>query len=113
MTGAPSPISDQYFWTVIFSLAVGTIAIRGSIIAASSRFRISDRMKEAFSFIPAAVLPAMAVPMVFYHKGHQEWLLGKERFVILVLASILAVYSRKMTVVLIFGLVALYVASQF
>ena len=106
-------ISDGYLWTIIFTLAVGTIAIRGSFIALSSRWRVSERMKEAFSFIPAAVLPAMAVPMVFYHQGQQNWLFGKERLVILGFATLVAIYTRRMTLTLAFGLVALYLANQF
>lgn len=112
MTSASHVISEDHFWAIVFVLAVGTIAIRGSVIAVSSRLKVSERMREAFSFIPAAVLPAMAVPMVFYHQGRQDWLLGKERLIILGLATIVAIYSRRMTLTLAFGLVALYVVNR-
>jgi branched-subunit amino acid transport protein len=105
-------IEAQYFWTIIFVLAVGTLLIRVSIIAISSRVQITGRVKQIFSFIPAAVLPAMAVPMVFHHQGHIEWIGGKERLVVLLLATAVAYFTRKMTVTLIFGLLALYVLTQ-
>jgi branched-subunit amino acid transport protein len=105
-------IESQYFWTIIFILAAGTLLIRVSIIAISSRVQITGRVKQIFSFIPAAVLPAMAVPMVFYHQGHIEWIGGKERLIVLLLATAVAYFTRKMTVTLIFGLLALYVLTQ-
>jgi branched-subunit amino acid transport protein len=104
-------IEANYFWSNTILLAIGTLLIRSSVIAISSRVRISSRTKEIFSFIPAAVLPALAVPMVFYHEGTQRWLLGKERFAILLLAIVVAYFSKRMTVTLIFGLVALYLIN--
>lgn len=106
-------IDSTYFWIIIILLAIGTLLIRVSIIAVSARIQITGRVKQIFSFIPAAVLPAMAVPMVFYHQGNIDWLMGKERLVVLVLATIVAYFTRRMTVTLIFGLVALYVLTQF
>ena len=105
-------ISQQYFWVNIFLLAIGTLFIRSSIIIASSRVKISARTKEIFSFIPVAVLPALAAPMVFYHQGEVEWLLGKERLIILLLATIVAYHTKKMTGPLVFGLVTLYLLTQ-
>jgi branched-subunit amino acid transport protein len=104
-------IESNYFWNNTILLAIGTFLIRSSVIAVSSRVRISGRTKEIFSFIPAAVLPALAVPMVFYHQGTQSWLLGKERFAILLLSIIVAYFSKRMTVTLIFGLVTLYLVT--
>jgi len=104
-------ISSEYFWNNVFILAFGTMAIRGSIIALSARIKISDRIKEIFSFIPAAILPAFVAPMVFYHKGHVEWALQKERLLILVLATILCYFTRSTLATVSFGLVALYVVT--
>lgn len=105
-------IENDYYWTNIFLLAVGTLAIRNSVIALSSKIQISDRQREIFTFIPAAILPALAVPMVFYHQGTQTLLFGKERFVILLLATGVAYYTKKMTATLLFGLLALYLVTQ-
>lgn len=105
-------MSQQYFWLNIFLLALGTLAIRSSIILASARVKISPRVKEIFSFIPAAVLPALAAPMVFYHEGAIDWLFGKERLAILLLATVIAFVTKKMTITLIFGLGLLYFLTQ-
>jgi branched-subunit amino acid transport protein len=105
-------MSPSYFWLNIVLLAVGTLAIRSSIILASTRVKISPRVKEIFSFIPSAILPALAVPMVFYHEGAVDWLLGKERLAILPLATVVAFLTKKMAITLVFGLALLYIFTQ-
>ena len=59
-------IESAYLWDVIIYLGIGTIIIRGSIIAISKPIKISDRVREVMSFIPAAVLPTLMAPMVFH-----------------------------------------------
>ena len=105
-------IQSTYFWTNIFLLAIGTIFIRISIIAASHKVKITARHRELFSFIPAAVLPALTVPMVFYHQGNVEWLGGKERLVILLIATIFNYFVRSMTGTIGLGLITLYLVTQ-
>lgn len=105
-------IQAYYLWTNILLLAIGTLLIRSSILLFSSKIVISDRLKEIFSFIPCAVLPALAVPMVFYYPGQIQWLMNKERLAILLLSTVVAYFSKKMTTTLIFGLIALYLLSQ-
>ncbi len=105
-------IQAQYFWLNTFLLAIGTLLIRSSILLFSSKIVISDRLREIFSFIPSAVLPALAVPMAFYHPGTVDWLLNKERVFILLLATVVAYFSKKMTTTLIFGLLLLYLVTQ-
>ena len=98
-----------YFWPVIFFLAIGTFAIRASIISISHRVTISPRQREIFSFIPAAIFPAIVTPMVVFHHGQVAWLDGNERAVVLLLATILCFFTRNMLVIVGFGLIVLYV----
>lgn len=93
-------------------LAIGTLTIRGSIIAISSKVKISDRLKEIFSYIPAAILPAFVAPVVF-HQGKVAWLGGKERFAILLLSALVCYFSKSTLVTICFGLGALYCLTQF
>ncbi len=83
-----------------------------SIIALSARVKISDRVKELFSYIPAAILPAFIAPAVFFHEGHVEWSFGKERLVILILATLVCIYTRSTLLTISFGLGLLYLISQ-
>ncbi len=106
-------IPQGYYWLNIALLAVGTIAIRGSIIALSARVKISDRLKELFTFIPAAILPAFIAPAVFFHQGEVSWMMGKERVVVLILAAILCWVTRSTLATVGFGLLALYLFTNF
>ncbi len=106
-------IDKNYFWLVVFGLAAGTLSIRGSIIMLSSCVIIPNRLKELFSFIPAAVLPALIAPMVFFHQGHVNWLLGKERFFVLILATLVCLWSRSMLLTIGFGLTLLFTLTHY
>ena len=101
-------IVSPYFWINVFLLAVGTFAIRFSIIAISSRIQISDRLREIFTYIPAAILPAFIAPAVFFHKGQSEIFYGKERFFVLLAATAISFYTRSTLLTIGFGLIALY-----
>ncbi len=103
----------DYYWLNVSLLAIGTILIRGSIIALSARAKISDRLKELFTFIPAAILPAFIAPAVFFHQGQVTWVMGKERVVVLVLASILCWVTRSTLATVGFGLAALFIFTSF
>ncbi len=105
-------IETNYFWLNVILLAVGTLTIRGSFIAMSSRITISDRWRQIFSYIPVAVLPAFVAPAVFFHEGHQAWLLGKERFIVLIISTAVCFYTKSTLITITFGLVALYLLEQ-
>ena len=106
-------IETNYLWWNIFFLMIGTICIRGSIIALSARVTISDRVREIFSYIPAAILPAFITPSVFFHSGKVEWAFGKERLLIIILASAVCLVVRSTLATVCFGLVMLYALTQF
>jgi len=106
-------INPQYFWTIILFLSLATFTIRFSIISISGKIKITDRMKEIFSFIPAAILPALITPIVFLHQGQASTLLYKERFFILVLSALVCYLSKSMFVTILFGLSLLYFCTQF
>jgi branched-subunit amino acid transport protein len=107
--GGADVIDPPYFWNNVLLLAVGTLAVRGSIIALSSRIQFSERARELLSFIPAAILPAFIAPAVFFHQGRVPEALGKERFVVLALAALVCLRTRSTLATVASGLVALYV----
>jgi branched-subunit amino acid transport protein len=106
-------IPNLYFWQISLMLAVGTFTIRGLIIFMSARIKISTRVKEILTFIPAAILPAMVSPMVFFHQGEVMWLANKERMIVLIFASIVCYFTKNMLITIGFGLSLLYVLTQF
>lgn len=105
-------IETNYLWINIFLLAVGTITIRISIIALSSKLKISERVKEILTFIPAAILPALIAPAVYFHQGHVKWTFEKERLFVLILATVICYLTRSTLTTIGFGLAVLFLISN-
>lgn len=105
-------IDANYLWIAVIWLTLGTLAIRGSFIAISGKFVISDRMRELFTFIPAAIIPAIVAPVVFFHIGKVSWLGNRERLWVLLLATAVCYFTRHMVATVVIGLVTLYVLTQ-
>lgn len=102
-------IDSTYFFICMTILGVGTLIIRGSVIAMARKLKITPQTRELFTYIPAAVYPALVMPQVFLHQGHVDWLAGRERLFVLILATAVSFWLRNMLVTLIFGLAALYI----
>lgn len=105
-------IESAFFWKIVVIMTIGTFMIRYSIIGLAAKVKISHRWKELFSFIPAAIIPALAVPMVFFHQGHAEWVFGKERFLILAVSVLVCRWTKSTLFTVLFGLTALYLLTQ-
>ena len=101
-------INAGYFTLNVILLATGTFLIRGFFIALSGRMKISEKTRELFGVIPAAVLPAFILPATFYHQGIVEALQGKERFLALIAAVAVTVYRRSTLLTISIGLGTLY-----
>ncbi len=104
-------ITNNYFLTNVTLLTIGTIIIRGSFISLSGKMNISAKVKDLFTYIPAAILPAFIIPAAFFHQGNVEWLAGKERFIVLLMAAIACYFYRNTLFVICFGLSLLYIVS--
>lgn len=78
-------IEQNYFLTNTMLMIIGTVCIRGSFIAFASRLKITPLTRELFTFIPAAILPALFIPATFFHQGQMDLIAGKERFIVLLI----------------------------
>jgi branched-subunit amino acid transport protein len=78
-------IEQNYFLTNTLLMIIGTVCIRGSFIAFASRLKITPITRELFTFIPAAILPALFIPATFFHQGQMDLMAGKERFIVLMI----------------------------
>jgi branched-subunit amino acid transport protein len=101
-------INGNYFLLNVAALTIGTICIRGFFIALSGKMNISPKVKELFTYIPAAIFPALIIPATFFHQGTVAWLGGKERFIILIVSGIACYFVRNTLFVICFGLSLLY-----
>lgn len=104
-------IDSNYFLLNVCLLTIGTILIRGSFIAMSGKMKNIEKLRELFSYIPAAIFPAIIVPAAFFHQGKVEWLLHKERFLILMLSFVASYFVRNTLFIISFGLVLLYLVT--
>jgi branched-subunit amino acid transport protein len=86
--------------------------IRGSFIALSSKMKISAKVRELFTYIPSAILPALIIPATFFHQGEVVWLGGKERFTVLLLSSIACYFYRNTLFVISLGLTLLFLVGK-
>lgn len=102
-----------YFWSCILLLSLGTFAIRMSLIGLSSRITISNRTKQVFSYIPAAILPAFIAPAAFFHQGSLEWAYGKERLLVLLISTAICFLTQSTLATVGLGLFLLYSLTQF
>ena len=101
-------MSNQYFWQVVIPLAIGTISIRYSFIFLEGKFRVPKFTRELFTFIPAAVLPALFMPMVYFHKGSSAFFEGRERFVSFMIALLLSLFVRNILFTILVGILFSY-----
>lgn len=106
-------IDSSYFLANVALLTVGTIIIRGSFISLSGKMKNTEKLRELFSYIPAAIFPAIIVPATFFHHGKVEWLMQKERFVILLASVVVSYFIRNTLFIVVFGLSLLYIVTTF
>ena len=106
-------INDQYFLTITILLMLATFFIRGSLIAFSDKIKINQQIKKLFSFVPAAIFPAIIIPGTFFHQGDVSLLFYKERFFVLLMTAIFCFFVRHTFLVIVFGLFLLYLLKLF
>lgn len=106
-------INNSYFLLIVVLMTLGTIIIRGFFIALSSKMKVSTKIKELFTFIPAAIFPALIMPATFFHQGSVEWMQGKERFIILLASSVACFFVKNTFFVISFGLTLLYLVKLY
>lgn len=105
-------INQNYFLLNVLLLAIGTISIRGCFIALSGKMKVSNKIRELFGYIPAAILPAFIFPATFFHQGIVAHLAGKERFLIMIVSGIVFYFIKKTWLIIALGLILLYVVTQ-
>lgn len=100
------------FWQIMIALSVGTMLIRSSMFFLYSKLNISDDIRDALGFIPAAVLPALIAPAVVFHEGVADWLFGYERLFSFLFALLVCVKTRNVFATILSGVTVLYISTQ-
>lgn len=101
-------MDKAYFWSLVFCMSLGTIGIRSSFFFLYSRLEIPESLQKIFTYIPAAVLPALILPGVVYHQGSVDSILGKERLLALCVAVVICFVSKNVLLTIVCGMMSLY-----
>jgi branched-subunit amino acid transport protein len=103
-----SQASTPALWLAIVGAGAFTFAVRLSFIALSGRIEIPPFLAWALRFVPAAVLSAVMVPLLFYDDGALEGSLGNERLLAWLLAALIARRTRSVPLTLAGGMATLW-----
>ena len=101
-------MSTPALWLTILGAGAVTFALRLSFIVLLERIRIPPTFRRALRFVPAAVLTAVVIPLLFYEDGVLEVSLGNERLLAGLVAALIAWRTRSVLFTLGGGMATLW-----
>ena len=101
-------MSTFTLWLTIVGAGAVTFALRLSFIALVGRVETPLLLGRALRFVPAAVLTAVVIPLLFYNNGALEVSLGNERLLAGAVAALIAWRTRSVLFTLGGGMVMLW-----
>ena len=101
-------MSTPALWLTIAGAGAVTFALRLSFIALLGRMETPLLLGRALRFVPAAVLTAVVIPLLFYEGGALEVSLGNERLLAGLVAALIAWRSRSVPLTLGGGMATLW-----
>ncbi len=96
-------------WLVIIGMGLITYAIRLSMIVLLERVTITDTMRSALRFVPAAVLSAIILPELLQPGGTLDISLGNDRLLAGLLAMLVAWRTKNVLYTIAVGMAALWI----
>ena len=101
-------MSTLTLWLTIVGAGAVTFALRLSFIVLLGRVETPLFLGRALRFVPAAVLTAVVIPLLFYENSALEVSLSNERLVAGVAAALIAWRTRSVLITLGGGMAALW-----
>jgi branched-subunit amino acid transport protein len=101
-------MSTLALWLTILGAGAVTFALRLSFIALLGRIEMPPFLGRALRFVPAAVLTAVVIPLLFYENGALEASLGNERLLAGLAAALIAWRTRSVLLTLGGGMATLW-----
>ena len=95
-------------WLTIAGAAAATFALRLSFIVLLGRIEVPPFLERALRYVPAAVLTAVVIPLLFYQEGALDVSLGNERLLAGLLAALIAWRTRNVLLTLGGGMAMLW-----
>ena len=101
-------MSTLTLWLTIAGAGAGTFALRLSFIALLGRLKMPLFFGRVLRFVPAAVLTAFVIPLLFYENGALQVSLGNERLLAGLAAALIAWRTRSVLFTLGGGMATLW-----
>ena len=101
-------MSTLALWLTIAGAGAVTFALRLSFIALLGRTETPPFLGRALRFVPAAVLTAVVMPLLFFKDGVLEASLGNERLLAGLVAALIAWRTRSVLFTLGGGMATLW-----
>jgi branched-subunit amino acid transport protein len=95
-------------WLTILGAGAVTFALRFSFVLLLGRVEIPSFLERALRYVPAAVLTAVVIPLLFYAEGSLDLSLGNGRLVAGVVAALICWRTRSVPLTLIGGMATLW-----
>jgi branched-subunit amino acid transport protein len=102
-------MSTPALWLAILGAGAVTFALRLSFIVLLGRVEMPAYLAKALRFVPAAVLTAVVIPLLFYEDGALEVSLGNERLLAGLVAALIAWRTRNVLLTLGGGMATLWI----
>ncbi len=101
-------MSTPTLWLAILGAGAVSFALRLSFIALLGRIEVPPLLERALRYVPAAVLTAVVIPLLFYNDGALEVSLGNERLLAGLFAALIAWRTRNVLLTLGGGMATLW-----
>jgi branched-subunit amino acid transport protein len=101
-------MSAPTLWLTIAGVAAVTFALRISFIVLLGRVEVPPFLERALRYVPAAVLTAVVIPLLFYANGALDISLGNERLLAGLAAALICWRTRSVPLTLIGGMATLW-----
>ena len=102
-------MSTPALWLTIIGAGAVTFALRLSFIVLLGRVEMPAYLVKALRFVPAAVLTAVVIPLLFYEDGVLQFSLGNERLLAGLAAALIAWRTRSVLLTLGGGMATLWI----
>lgn len=96
----------------LLACGLATFLTRLSFIAGGRRFALTPRLQALLRYVPPAVLAALIAPEVFVRDGAADFSPASPRFIAALLAGLIALRTRSVSLTIAGGLFALWVAPR-
>ena len=96
-------------WIIVLGMGLITHSQRLSMILTSGRLTISEPLRRALRFAPAAVLSAILIPEMLQPGGQLDISLGNERMLAGLVAIVVAWRTQNMLLTVALGMVVLWI----